>query len=152
LVVEQPPSCGHRVQTKIQGLIGTPLCTPPPGVPRGSTTESQGMERASWGGGFSDWNHMLYNSSPFNRRPDTHTNKLHTSLILLQLRYKFEKQNLYGACTEHVGQTCQVPYQATYVFMRKKDPLSLVVPLRPRPPLSHLVASSIVATQTTDQL
>jgi hypothetical protein len=26
-----PPSCGHRVQTKIQGLVGTPLCTPPRG-------------------------------------------------------------------------------------------------------------------------
>ncbi len=45
----------------------------PPGVPRGSTTESQGMERASWGGGFSNWNRMLYKSSPFNWRPDTHT-------------------------------------------------------------------------------
>ncbi len=43
------------------------------GVLRGSTTEPQGMERASWGGGFSDWNRMLYNSSPFSRRPDTHT-------------------------------------------------------------------------------
>jgi hypothetical protein len=31
------------------------------------------MEQASWGGEFSDWNRMLYESSPFNRRPDTHT-------------------------------------------------------------------------------
>ncbi len=71
--MEQPPSCGHGVQTEIQKLVGTPLCTPPRGVPRGSTTESQGMERALWGGEFSKWNCMLYKSSPFNWRPDTHT-------------------------------------------------------------------------------
>jgi hypothetical protein len=47
--VEQPPSCGYRVQIKIQGLVGTPLAHAPPGVPRGSTTESQGMEWVSWG-------------------------------------------------------------------------------------------------------
>jgi hypothetical protein len=29
--VEQPPSCGHGVQTEIQGLVGTPLHTPPRG-------------------------------------------------------------------------------------------------------------------------
>ncbi len=29
--MEQPPSCGHGVQTEIQGLVGTPLCTPPRG-------------------------------------------------------------------------------------------------------------------------
>jgi hypothetical protein len=46
---------------------------PPPGVPRGSTAESQGMEWASWGGEFSNRNRMLYKSSPFNRRPATHT-------------------------------------------------------------------------------
>jgi hypothetical protein len=33
------------------------------------------------GGGFSDWNHMLYNSSPFAWRPDTHT---HTHIPLLK--------------------------------------------------------------------
>jgi hypothetical protein len=27
--VEQPPSCGLGVQTEIQGLVATPLCTPP---------------------------------------------------------------------------------------------------------------------------
>ncbi len=27
--MEQPPSCGHGVQTKIQGLVGNPLCMPP---------------------------------------------------------------------------------------------------------------------------
>jgi hypothetical protein len=26
-----PPSCGHGVQTEIQGLVGTPLCPPPRG-------------------------------------------------------------------------------------------------------------------------
>ncbi len=50
-----------------------PLAHAPLRVPRGSITESQGMERASWGGEFSNWNCMLYKSSPFNRRPDTHT-------------------------------------------------------------------------------
>ncbi len=29
--MEQPPSCGHGVQTEIQGLVGTPLCMPPRG-------------------------------------------------------------------------------------------------------------------------
>ncbi len=29
--MEQPPSCGHGVQPKIQGIFGTPLCTPPRG-------------------------------------------------------------------------------------------------------------------------
>ncbi len=29
--MEQPPSCGHGVQTEIQGLVGTSLCTPPRG-------------------------------------------------------------------------------------------------------------------------
>ncbi len=85
--MEQPPSCGHGVQTKIQGLVGTPLRTPPPGVPRDSTTESQGMERASWGGEFSDWNRMLYKSSPFNRRPDTHTHTGYNTQQSSKARY-----------------------------------------------------------------
>ncbi len=58
------------------GTCWDPLVHAPPGVPRGSTTESQGMERASWGGEFSDWNCMLYKSSPFNQRPNTHTHNL----------------------------------------------------------------------------
>ncbi len=54
----------------------------PPGVPGGSTTASQGMEQASWGGVFRNWNFMLCNSSPFNRRPDTHTHThTHTHTI-----------------------------------------------------------------------
>ncbi len=60
-----------------------PIVHAPPGVLRGSTTESQGMEQASWGGEFSNWNHMLYKCSPFNWRPDTHTQHLryHCQLI-----------------------------------------------------------------------
>jgi hypothetical protein len=67
--------------TKIQGLIGTPLSKPlwesSTGVPKGSTTESQGMEWMSTGARVSDWNRMLYNLNPLNRRPG-HT---HTHLI-----------------------------------------------------------------------
>jgi hypothetical protein len=55
------------------GTCWAPLVHAPLGVPRGSTTEPQCMERASWGWGFSNWNRMLYNTSPFNWRPDTHT-------------------------------------------------------------------------------
>jgi hypothetical protein len=67
------PSCGHGVQNQDTGTCWDPFVHAPPGVPRGSTTDLEGMERSSWGGGFSNWNCMLYNSSPFNRRPDTHT-------------------------------------------------------------------------------
>ncbi len=64
--------------TEIQGLVGTPLSTPPwessTGVPKGSTTESQGMEWMSTGARVSNWNRMLYNLTPLNPRPGhTHT-------------------------------------------------------------------------------
>ncbi len=64
--------------TKIQGLVGTPLSMlpwlPPTGVPRGSTAESQGMEWVSMGARVSNWDRMLYNLNPLNRRPGhTHT-------------------------------------------------------------------------------
>ncbi len=68
--------------TKIQGLAGTPLSTPPclpaTGVTRGSTTEPQGMEWMSMGAKVSDWDRMLYNLNPLNRRPGhTHTSRCH---------------------------------------------------------------------------
>ncbi len=70
-------------KTEIQGLVGTPLSTPPwlpsTGVPRGSTTESQGMEWMSMGARVSDWDCMLYNLNPLNRRPGhTQTHTFHT--------------------------------------------------------------------------
>ncbi len=64
--------------TKIHGLVGTPLSMPlwdsSTGVPKGRTTESQGMERMSTGARVSNWNRMLYNLNPLNWRPGhTHT-------------------------------------------------------------------------------
>ncbi len=63
------------------GLIGTPLSMPPwessTEVPKGSTTESHGMEWMSWGARVSNWNCMLYNLNPLNQRlghTHTHTN------------------------------------------------------------------------------
>jgi hypothetical protein len=44
-----PPSCGHGVQTKIQGLVGTPLCTPPWGS-RGVVLLSSKVWKGSYGG------------------------------------------------------------------------------------------------------
>ncbi len=58
------------------------MSTPPwessAGVPKGSTTESQGMEWMSMGARVSNWNHMLYNLKPLNQRPGhTHTHTVH---------------------------------------------------------------------------
>ncbi len=79
--MEQPPSYGHGVQTKIQGLVGIPLRTPPRGS-RGVVLLSPKVWNGRHGGGeFSNWNRMLYKSSPFNRRPDTQT---HTALAAAQ--------------------------------------------------------------------
>jgi hypothetical protein len=71
--------------TKIQGLVGIPLsmppCLPATGVPRGSTTESQGMEWMSTGARVSDWDCMLYNLNPLNWRPGhTHTSSIAESV------------------------------------------------------------------------
>jgi hypothetical protein len=71
--------------TKIQGLVGTPLSTPPclpaTGVPRGSTTEPQGMEWMSTGAKVSNWDCMLYNLNPLNQRPGhTHIAALGTNV------------------------------------------------------------------------
>ena len=84
--MEQPPKLWPRSPNRDTGTCWDPLVHTPPGVPRGSTTELQSMERASWGGGFSNWNCMLYNSSPFNWRLDTHTHThTHTSRALFPL-------------------------------------------------------------------
>ncbi len=49
--MEQPPKLWTRSPNQDTGTHWNPLVHAPPGVLRGSTTELQGMERASWGGG-----------------------------------------------------------------------------------------------------
>ncbi len=49
----------------------------PPGVPGVVLLSPKVWNGRHGGGEFSDWNRMLYKSSPFNRRPDTHT---HTTI------------------------------------------------------------------------
>jgi hypothetical protein len=81
--VERLPKLWPRSPiTKIQGLVGTPLSRPPwelsTGFPKGSTTESQGMEWMSMGARVSNWNCMLFNLIPLHRRPG-HTHTLYES-------------------------------------------------------------------------
>jgi hypothetical protein len=114
--------------TEIQGLVGTPLSTPlwlpAMGVPRGSTTESQGMEWMSTGARVSDWDCMLYSLNPHNRRPGhTHTLTGHiipdlkiASLIRIRPLCKVGCKVIFD------NEKCDVVYKGRVILRGYKDP------------------------------
>jgi hypothetical protein len=78
-----------------------PTCLPATGVPTDGTTESQGMEWMSTEARASNWDCMLFNLNPLNRRPGhTHT---HTCAAAGTPPYWFSVSSIQSSTREKEG-------------------------------------------------